>query len=320
MFSYFSLIYAVPDFETLGYRHPDKYGQVNCSLKGRVRTVSSFHYIIENGKKYCSNKCYYVVYDERRQLRQLEAFDKDGSLIHCVNFFYNESKRCDEVFILNPKGGVSHHDKFYYNKEGLLYIIELYDEEGYMGQHVYIYDERGFVVEERWDSRSPSNRWKRLYENNDHGDWVEMKEYVGQFGTFEYRYSRKNIKNFDEHNNLIGHILVSDRGFEQPLTFDEYDEKGRCIKMTNYKLKFLYDTYDRFIEARNPDDELAIKVLYNADNSIIILSYNTETHQIEKKRNVFFDNHGNVSKILYYEGENLDLIEVASYQYEYYPE
>ena len=90
--------------------------------------------------------------------------------------------------------------------------------------------------------------------------------------------------------------------------------------MSDFKLIFFYDGRDRFIEARNPEGQLVIRVLYNEDNSIIILRYSQESLQIEKKRDVKFDSHGNVIKILYYEGENLELVEVASYCYEYYPE
>lgn len=320
MFSYFDLIYDEPAFDSVGYFTPDKNGHVYSRLKGRVRSASSFHYKIEKGNKKCSNKCYYAVFDEHGQLRHEEESDMVGNLKQIISYIYDVNNRCVELFIFDSKGVVSTHYVNRYNEMNLLSEEESFDESGSRGKRVYIYDNQGFVIEDRWDSRTHGNSWKCLYKNNEHGDWVEMKEYKGEYDSSDYWYSRKNIKKYDDNNRLIEHIYVNNDGKENNLSIDEYDEKGRCIKMSDFKLIFFYDGRDRFIEARNPEGQLVIRVLYNEDNSIIILRYSQESLQIEKKRDVKFDSHGNVIKILYYEGENLELVEVASYCYEYYPE
>lgn len=320
MISYYDLIYDEPVFDSVGYLCPDKNGHVYSRLKGNVRSASSFHYKIEKGNKYCSNECYYAVYDEHGQLRHEEESDKVGNLIKITTYIYDVNNRCVELFVFDSKGVVSTHYVYRYNEMNLLSEEESFDESGSRGKGVHIYDNHGFVIEDRWDSRSHEYSWKCLYKNNKHGDWIEMKEYKGKYDSLDYWYSRKNIKKYDDNNRLIEHIYVNNDGKEKNLSIDEYDEKGRCIKMSDFKLVFIYDGSDRFIEARSPEGQLVIRVLYNEDNSIIILRYSKESQQIEKKRDVFFDSHGNVNKILYYEGENLELVEVASYFYEYYPE
>ena len=320
MFSYLDLIFIEPIFDSPGYFSPDKNGHVYSRLRGRVRSASSFHYKIDNGNKYCSKESHFSVFDENGQLRHHEESNKDASLKNCISYIYDENKRCIELFSFDLKGKITTHYVYSYNKMGLLSVAESFDEEGSRGKKVYIYDNRGFVIEERWDSNSQENRWKCLYKNNEHGDWIEMKEYKGQFGSSDYWYARKNIKKYDINNRLIEHIYVNNDGKEKKLSIDEYDEKGRCIKMSDYNLTFTYDSYDRFVEARNLDGELVVKVLYNVDNSILILRYLKGSHEIEKKTDIHFDNQGNVDKILYYEGKNLDLVEISSYNYDYYPE
>ena len=317
MYTY--LIYNTPGFDTPGLSCPDKNGHLYSSLKGNVRSASSFHYKIEKGNKYCSGKCHHAVYDEYGQLRHIVQSDKDGSLTRCINYIYDENKRCIEMFIYGSKNEFSNHYVYRYNEMNLKSEVENFFESGKSGKEVYIYDNQGFVIERRWDSPTHYNSWKLLYKNNKHGDWIEMKSYKGEFDGPGYRLDGIFIKKYDDNNRPIEHISVED-GEERHLSIDKYDEKGRCIKLADINLIYFYDGNDRFIEARRPEGKLYTRVLYNEDNSIIILNYSKESLQIEKKRDVIFDSHGNVSKILYYEGENLELIEAASYSYEYYPE
>ncbi len=313
------LIYDDPYYAFVGTPIANKDGHIYSRLKGNVRSASSFYYRIEDGRKfYYRQSCY--VYDEQGQLRHTEASDRDGVLSQCTNYFYDDNDRCVVLIAFDSKGVWTERYVFKYNENNLLSTSEWFDEKGSCGQKVYVYDERGFIIEERWDSRSQEHKWKRLYKNNEHGNWIELREYKGQYGSSDYWYAGKNIKKYDENDRLIEHIFVDNSGKEIKLSIDEYDEKGRCIKMSNSKFIITYDTHNRFKEARNSKGDLAIRVLYNDDTSLQIMWFCKEGQIIEKRRDVFFDNHGNVNKILDYEGENLDLVQDAVFYYEYYPE
>ena len=318
MFSYLDIIYEEPIFDSVGHVFPDHQGHVYSRLNGKVRSASSFHYTVRNGEYSFSKECYSTLYDQSGQLRHRETTDKEGNLKETDIYVYDNNGRCVEFLTLTNKGEFKSHNIFTYNEKGLLYTGESLDEEGSRGKKVYLYDDNGFVIEERWDSRSHENSWKCLYKNNNQGEWIEMKEYKGEYGTTGYWFARKNTKIYDDFGHVKEHLYVDSNGKEKRLNIDEYDEKGRCVKMSDWKLLFSYDSNDKLIGGNNPDDGDGFKVLYNYDGSISIL-WSDKDNKITKRREIQFDRYKNIKSIIDYKGENLDLIEVSTFCYEYYP-
>lgn len=310
--SFIEVVYNSPSFDCPGHRIPDEHGRCCENLKGNVRFAAAFHYKYVNNQKIVSNDSYYATFGKDGQLRHIERIDKEGNFEEEVTYFYDKLGRCMEYYDFDEKGNIISHIVYNYNEQGLLSSSESMSG----GKSVFKYDNKGFLIEQRWDSPSFENSWKEVFINDEHGREIEMKEYRGQFDSKEYWYSRKIVTKYNDLGHIIELTNVDNDGKESKLGFDEYDDKGRVIKVGQYDI--YYDDQNRVKEAKNPTHNTMVKVIYEK-NTVIVLWFN-EQLEIEKKRIIIYDDHQNITSILFYEGENLPLIEESKYIYEYYPE
>ena len=311
--SFIEAVYQEPSFDSPGTSIPNDHGQCYENLNGKVRFASSFHYKYVNGKKTIDGECYSAFFGTDNQIRHYERTDKDGTLVKAITYLFDENGRCIEQITIDGRGEITSHTVHKYNEQGLLASSEY--KSG--GKNVYIYDSKGFLVEQRWDSTSFENSWKELFINDEQGREIEMKEYRGRYGSNDYWFSRKILTKYNEYGHIIERKNVENSGKEKALSFDEYDDKGRVVKIGSSILT--YDAHNRVKLVLNPDYNTSNHILYDSDNSICILWLNGN-QVITKKRKIVFDCYNNITSILYYEGEDLHLTMEDKYVYEYYPE
>lgn len=320
MLSAFELIYENPPFAWGGTPFPDKNGTISSKINGRVRYASSYTFIEENGVKLCSKEQHSYAYSTDGHILHKTTCDKHRKLLDLTTYEYNEKGIVTDILTIDSKGTLDTHYTLKYNECGLLHTYEWITEGNRSyGKHVYIYDAKQNVIEERWDSRCPENRWKRVFIYDDNCQEIEFREYKGEL----HRFSRKNLKAYDKFGNLIKHVLVDEKGNAEDLGVNKFDEQGRCIefRIFNYGHPdyIKYDASNKVVEII-PSKEQIIKIIYNEPDSITLLWFNRETLQISKKRDIHFDKHHNITSIINYEGDNLNKISGTLFSYEYYPD
>lgn len=320
MLSVIELVYVNPDFASPGTPFPNKKGVVNSKINGRVRYASSYSFTEENNIKQCSNKQYSCTYANDGRILHKTVCNQHGKLIELTTYEYTEKGLVSDILTIDSKGNQKVHYVFNYNRNDLLYTYEWIDEENIScGKHVFLYDTNQNVIEERWDSRTPENRWKREYIYNENNQEIEFREYKGAL----QRFSRKNLRTYDEFGNLIKHVYIDHKGVSEDLPTCKFDEQGKCIEHRTFNYGhpdyIKYDISNKVVEIIQNQKQF-IKIIYNEPNSITLLWFDKETFSITKKRDIQFDKYKNIISIINFEGENLEKITGTLFSYEYYPD
>ncbi len=315
MLSVFELVYKVPYFASPGTPFPNKKGVVDSKLNGKVRYASSYNFIEENGIKKCCKDQYLCSYGIDGRLLYKTVCDNLGRLLQVTTYEYNEIGLVTDILTIDSKGKQESHYIFKYSKN--YYTYEWINGNNIScGKHTYMFDSNQNIIEERWDSKTPENRWMLKYIYDDNNQEIEFREYKGA----DKRFARKNLKTYDKFGNLIKHVYVDADGSSKDLGTCKFDEYGRCVEYRilayGHPYHIKYDNSNNVIEITN--QEQVIKVIHSEPNFITLLWFDKESFALLKKCNVNFDKHHNITSIINYEGENLQKISGRLFTYEYY--
>lgn len=313
-------IFNEPTFASVGHAHPDKRGKAHSSLKGKVLFATSYKYVVKDGRKQPTYKGFFSTFGIDGNILQASVFDETGQLDEITTYKYNNAGCIEECQTIKASGAQVSRFIFKYNREHLLCSSEWRSEDDeYCGTHYYIYDSKGNLIEERWDSRTPYNRWKRIYIYDEKNQEIEMQEYKGQDNLFV----RKNVQSYDSYGNVIKHVMIDSNGREEELGANVYDETGKCIEY-HYVLdrydSIKYDAKGRVIEIRPSYSNEVLKVIYNEPYFTTIIRFNVENFTILGKQEISYDIRGNITSIIEYEGDDLRIVSSNLYNYMYYPD
>ncbi len=255
-------------------------------------------------------------------LKTLE-FDQNGTLIGEEIYNYSDEGLLLEV-TFSKKGKITLHDIHEYNNGHVVRISSYGEENMFRGNTIFIYDEKGNLIEHRWDSRTPDNRWKWVYTYDENGNRLTGCYYRGT----QNRFSHQVCNTYDENGAKVNYYTENADGtIELPKVSDK-DKNGNIIHIpaSRYRLesesryndsndiieKKIYDFYkERYVKN-------TIKYFYSFDHQLERVITLDRDGNIEEVRELSYDANHNLIKVIAYEGEQNKISYISEHEYIYY--
>lgn len=287
------ILKADDSFIDISYDFNSYLGTYVCSSVTNEKNESEyFSYDFENGK---------TVHTGTDGKIDLSLFDKNGGV------FYVKDGRGSEVSFEKDENGlisVFSEDgvKRYFLYDSLLRPVEVLDDDG-VSQHLS-YNERNQLV-----SIIDGDGFALSYEYDDKGNLIS--EYFENTLISSASYTSEGLVKslwkdgvtWDYEYNSYGSILKEKKSFPTYGSFSksyEYDDKNRLVRFSDWNGRFTEILYDSSLNKRTEifDGREKIERFFDAKNrEKRTVSTDLLSGQV-CEREVFYDGHGNVIKIL----------------------
>lgn len=235
-------------------------------------------------------------YDENGKILTIkdEHVNKE-TVFHTFTYDENGNKLTDAV----ESPSANYTTCYYYDENGHQEKTVLTNQDG--SQHItyYAYDPNGQVTEERNQVSLDGmviDLTYTLHEYDSLGNQISLAEYL------DNSMRKKQEWTYDESGRLTGEFIHHNVSSSYNGTVYEYDEQGRLIK----KIEAMF--VDGVVQV-----VLSIQCYIYNDADQCIERYNEYNGEKGARTIYVYDEHGNLSKELYYESGS----DTASYQTEY---
>lgn len=265
----------------------------------------------------------------------IETFDKDGRHIKTLEFDKNCTLIGEELYnysddglllevIFSKKGKVTLHDIYEYSNGRVVRISSYGEDNSFRGTTIFIYDKRCNLIEHRWDSRTPENRWKWIYTYDENGNRILGSYYQGSNDKFCHQV----CNTYDENGIMVDHYTKNADGTTELPKVSEKDKNGNVIHTpaSRYRLesesryndsndiieKKIFDFYkERYVKN-------TIKYFYSVNHQIERIITLDRCGNIEEIKEISYDANHNFLTSVTYKGEDNIISHISEHEYIYY--